>query len=435
VSQESDRRGGAVDILFVTTEVPSPTGGGGLIANYYHLRGLVEAGHRVRLVTYAAPGAPAARPPAENRVQTTRIPGPGRSTPADFVGNLFRREPLPIRRYMLAEAAGAVRALVAGTRFDLFHLASLHTAHLLPLLRESSGAPAVLYEHNVQSTVHELVYRMQRNPVHRWYAKNQWEKMRAYETEVCPQFDLVLAFSDPDAGTLRRMSPGSKVAYLPLAVDVCTLAGIREAEEIDLLWIGSFRWAPNLDSLRWFSDAVLPEILRRRPGATVAVAGSSPPKWVKGLSRLGKGVRVLGEVADAHRLMARSRVVIVPLRIGSGVRVKIIEALALGRAVLTTGLGCEGLELVSGTHAVIADDAETLAGEAVRVLEDAPFRERLGSAGRALALDRHDYRAVAVEMGRLYEALQRQRSRETEKRIVERKAGVIPKDHGRSDGT
>ncbi|MCK4546254.1 MAG: glycosyltransferase [Candidatus Eisenbacteria sp.] len=392
-------------ILFVATEIPSPEGGGGLIANYYHLRGLIEAGHRVVLVCLVPGGVPADAPRIEGVERTVLVPGVSPTTTWRFFSNLFEKEPVPIRKYMRVKAGSVIRSLDEEYRFDVAHLASLHTAHLLESRGTAARYPVVLYEHNIQSRVHELFYHMQRRAGRRWYARLQWRKMLKYEAEVCGRLDRVLTFSEADADALSALSPRSRVSWLPLSVDALSLSEISAAEDIDLLWIGSLRWLPNVDSLEWFVDEILPRILHFRPMATVAIAGSSPPPWLKSIAQRGPGIRILGEVENAHDLMARSRIVLVPLRIGSGVRVKIIEALAMKRAVLSTTLGCEGIEVEPGKHLVVADEPDDFAREAIRLLEDENRRRELGARGQELVLARHDYRKVGQEMSALYQSL------------------------------
>jgi len=394
-----------VKILFVTTEVPSPRGSGGLIANYYHLRGLVREGHEVTLVSLAPRGAAGARVDIDGLHRSMLIPGVPPTTVGGLMANVFQKEPFPIRKYMKVDAGSGLRTLAVEHVFDLVHLAGLHTAHLAEDLRNVVHGPMVLYEHNVQAKVHELFYRMQRDPLRRWYARLQWKRMLAYEAEVCRRFDCVLTFSEPDAGRLAGLSKGARVSWLPLAVDAERLSRISTSEAFDVLWIGSLRWLPNIDSLRWFADEIVPKILAGRPETSVAVAGSSPPPWLKKLAGRSPRIRVLGEVDDAYDLMGRSRLIVVPLRIGSGVRVKILEALALRRAVLSTTLGCEGIEVESGKHLVVADDPKAFAGEAIRLLDDDRRRSDLAARGYDLVLARHDYRKVGAKMSALYESL------------------------------
>ncbi len=394
-----------MNILFVTTEVPSPKGGGGLIANYYHLRGLVAEGHRVVLVCLVTEDAADAVPEIDGLERIVLIPGVPPTTAVRLLANLLQKEPAPIRKYMGVKARSTLRALFAEYSFDLVHLASLHTAFLVRDLRDLTDAPVVLYQHNVQSRVHELFFRMQSHPLRRWYARLQWRKMAGYEADACRRFERVLTFSQNDADTISGLSQGSTVSWLPLAVDAQRLLSVSQPESFDLLWIGTLRWPPNVDSLRWFMDDLVPGILAARPETSIAVAGSSPPDWLTGVADGRPGIRVLGEVDDAHDLMARSRVVVVPLRIGSGVRVKILEALALRRAVLCTSLGCEGIEVRAGEHLVVADAPDKFAGEAIRLLGDADLRRNLGARGQELVVNRHDYRKVGREMSALYEAL------------------------------
>ena len=378
-------------VLYVAQGYPEDGRTGGLIAAFYCIVQLARAGHRVTVLSLLADGSPDVPPAALTSVaDVIAVRGIPVSSPARYAANLLDPLPWPIRRYASKRLGAEAVRLLRADGFDLVVFNSLHSATLLPLIRSLSGAPCVLLAHNVQSTIMRLYARFQRNPLARVYATIQWRKMLRFETRSLPAFDLVAAFSEVDARDLRALAPAANVVAAALAVDVRRLAAVSRPEDLDLLLFAYYGWAPNVDALVWFLDEVFPVVRRLRPGTRATVAGGGMPARLCRRLAATEHVDFVGSPPSAADTYARARVVAVPLRIGSGVRVKIIEAMAMGRAIVSTSKGCEGLDVRSGEHLAVADSPEEFAAAAVRLLDDTAERERLGERARALALARHD---------------------------------------------
>lgn len=392
-------------ILYVTQGFPEPRMAGGQIAAYYNVLQLARAGHDVTVHSLVD---------ASSRTGPGRIAEIARVVPfegvppnslANYAANLLDPLPWPIRRYASREFASRTADLAASDDCDLVLFNSLHSATALPAVRAATRAPCLLVAHNVQSTIMRLYAEFQPGPARRLYASLQWRKMLSFERRACAEFDLVTAYSDVDRSELEALAPGAHVRAIPLRLDVRSIAEGSAEEDLDLLFVGYLGWAPNLDSLRWFLDAIFGLVGERRPETELTIAGAGAPPWVEEAADGSENVRFLGPVEGVHNLFRRSRVLVVPLRIGSGVRVKIIEAMAAGRAVVSTSKGCEGLDVSPGRHLEIADTPEAFADAVVALLESPGRRAELGERGRRRALERHDALAARTELTAICEEL------------------------------
>lgn len=393
-------------ILYITQGFPDTRMVGGQIASYYNIVQLTRSGHEVIALCLVPRGTLETDPEALSRLARVHpVPDVPRSCPANYALNLFDVLPWPIRRYASRQLAREAKTLLRAGSYDLVLFNSLHSATLLPKVRKLTTVPCVLFEHNVQSTIMELYRSFQTNPLLRLYAFGQWRKMRAFEARACSAFDQVLTYSDVDRAEIRRLSPEARVRYVPLMLDVGRLAATKWPEEFDLLFAAYLGWAPNEDSLRWFIDEILPKIQDLRPGTDLEVVGAGTPARTIDVEHQDRSIRFRGRVDDIRPFYGRARVVVVPLRIGSGVRVKIIQAMAMGKAVVTTSKGCEGLAVTDGEHVAIADSPDEFARRTVRLLESEDERRAMGGRAQGLALRVHDALSPSPPLAALCEEL------------------------------
>jgi glycosyltransferase involved in cell wall biosynthesis len=267
----------------------------------------------------------------------------------------------------------------------------------VPNVPRGGARPVVLFEHNVEHLIWRRLAAIETRPWRRALLEVEWRKMRRAEAAACARVSLTLAVSAEDRERLAEMAPGARVAAIPTGVDVEYFhpngAGERPAS---LVFVGSMDWYPNEDGVLHFLEAVLPQVRRQAPGTSLTVVGRNPSARVRAAATLA-GVEVTGTVDDVRPYVARSALFVVPLRVGGGTRLKIFEALAQGKAVLSTRIGAEGLPLVPGRHFVQADDPEDFAQAVVSLLRDPARRAELGAAGRELVAQRFSWGQVARE--------------------------------------
>lgn len=398
--------GEAVRVLYITQGFPEDRLIGGQISSFYRIVQLARAGHEVTALCVVPERAPATSPVALEKIaRVVAVRDVPAASPVRYAMNLLDPLPWPVRRYASRAASGKAGRILDEARFDLIFVNSVHGTTMLPAVRRRTEAPCLLFAPNVQSATLGLYARYLKNPAARAYALIQAAKMRAFEAASLDRFDLVLAYTESDLRGLRALAPRARIEVVPIALDVTGLADGERREDIDVLHISYLAWPPNRDSLRWFDSEILPRIRASRPGTTVGIVGGGAPAWAARLDDPKGGVRVYGEVEDAIPFFRRSRVLVVPLRIGTGVRVKIVQAMAAGTAVVTTSKGCEGLLGRDGSHYVIRDNPEEFAHEVVRLLESPGERRALAERARALASEEYDAMAPRPLLVRACERL------------------------------
>jgi polysaccharide biosynthesis protein PslH len=286
---------------------------------------------------------------------------------------LGRCDFLPALEPALQQACARVTSTHA---FDAIVLSSV----LLRSLPLPEHVPIVGDTHNVEFDVLRRTAAHADRVLLRQYARRQWPAMQREERRCGEAVDLVLATSVRDRQVFERELGLRRVAVVPNGIDLAEFAPSTRAPVPDtILFSGLMSYFPNQQAVRWFLRDVFPTVLRRRPRARLIVAGADPPRWLTALA--GPNLEVTGRVPDIRPFVAAAAVVVAPLLIGGGTRVKILEALAMARPMVSTSLGAEGLDLANDESALLADDAAGFADAVVSVLGEPRLAERLGSCG------------------------------------------------------
>ena len=268
----------------------------------------------------------------------------------------------------------------------------------LPNVPRGCPVPVVYFSHNVE---HMIWKRLCANAANFWQRLPlalEWRKMRRYEARASARADLTIAVSEKDRAALAALAPEAEIRAMGTGVDISYFAPRSSTlQQPDrMVFVGSMDWQPNEDAVLYFIDAILPLIRRSAPAATLSVVGRNPSERLRRAAQRA-GVEVTGTVADVRDFVAAAEVYIVPLRIGGGTRLKIFEALAMGKAVVSTTVGAEGLPLEDGRHFMQADAPQAFADAVLTLLRDPELRESIGAAGRRLVEERYSWPQVAAE--------------------------------------
>lgn len=370
-------------ILVVTRDTPRLMSGAGK-RNTFLLRALCEA-HRVTLVIVTDDPAVAAREGAalDAELEALHIVGAplSRYKRAWQLASPALRQPSVTLRFSPPRAGRAIRALLAAERFDAVVYQSVIVAnHRLP-----PGPIVVIDEHNVEYELLERSVLQARSTSRRIHYALEAEALKRVELALLSRADLVSVTSEREREMLGALLPGASVVVTPNGVDTTAFAPGRQAAETPhrVIFTGSMDYHPNEQAAHYFADTIWPRVCAEIPDATWYLVGLRPPASFKRLAAL-PGVVVTGAVAETQPYLSAASVAIAPLKVGGGTRLKILEALSMGKAVVTTALGCEGLNVTSGEHVLVADDPGDFADAVIRVMRDDGLRTRLGAAGRAL---------------------------------------------------
>ena len=256
----------------------------------------------------------------------------------------------------------------------------------------------LLSTHNVEADIWQRYYENEINGLRRWYIREQWRKIRRFENEALNWVNAAVAVSDLDCARLANGHHGLKVAMVPNGVDLDYFHMLPQpSERQHLVFTGSMDWRPNQDAARYFIWEIWPLLKQARPNLQCTFVGRNPPADIERLSDI-PGVHITGTVKDVRPYVERAAVYIVPLRIGGGSRLKILEAMAMGRAVVSTTVGAEGLDVVNRRHLLLADDAESFVSNVLRLLDDPARQLELAGSGRRLVEQQYGWDALAKRL-------------------------------------
>jgi sugar transferase (PEP-CTERM/EpsH1 system associated) len=403
-------------ILWLGAGLLLPLDKGGKLRTWHLMKGL-SGRHAIEFVSFVEPGEPEAhvrgmREVAETVHTVPRRPRPAKGSAAfalEAAAHVLRRRPYAVGSYRSVAYAERVRGLLASGRFDLVVCDFLPPVVNLP---PSLPCPAVLFTHNVEAEIWRRHAETAPAGPRRWLLASQHRRMARFEREAVRRFDLVLAVSGADAATLDRLyGPLARpVHVVPTGVDTAYFAPrTAVVRPRHLVFTGSMDWLPNEEGVQHFVRDVLPLVRRAEPSTTLSIVGRAPTPAVQRLAD-EYGVQVTGRVDDVRPYMAEAAVYVVPLRIGGGTRLKIFEAMAMGKAIVSTTIGAEGLPVDPGLHLAIADDAPSFARAVIHLLQNQTERARLGDAARHLVMERYDWAAVAGHLETALAAAARRRA-------------------------
>ena len=383
--------------LVLTPRIPWPPDDGGRIVAWQGLLAAAES-HDVTLITFAPVGGADETPTSltDLGVHVIRVPFEPPSTAAAAWSGLFGRWPYSLARYRSAAFDRAIRDEIARRRPAV---AYVHHLHLATYVDSLDGVPMVLREHNVEFLWMSRYARAAGPSPRGFYAALQAGRLRRAEAELCRRSALVLAIQDEEARVLRAMAPEANVETLPVGVDLASLPARAPSVPPVVLLAASFQWPPNVKgALRFLRDG-WPRLRAAAPDAVLRLAGKAPPPALRDAC-VAAGAELAADVPSMAIEYARATLLLVPVWVGAGARVKIIESLAAGLPVVSTSVGAAGLDLQPGKHFVAAEDAESLADRAADLLGDPARRDLLASEGRAVAEARWSLQAVAVLQNR-----------------------------------
>jgi sugar transferase (PEP-CTERM/EpsH1 system associated) len=399
-----------LNVLLLTQVVPYPPDSGPKIKTYHLLRHLASK-HRITLVTFT-------RNEKEEQdadflrsicaevhtVYLHRSRGRDALSLAYSVLNgrpwLMERDDLRAMHRFLDKLVKDAAA--AGRPFDLVHADQLNMA----MFADRLPLPRLLDQHNAVWTIFKRMAQQEKGPA-RLFLEREWRLLKRFEGDICKRFEAVTAVSDEDRRALfDAMKSEREIPVIPIAVDADAEQPIPRAEGArGILSLATMMWPPNVDGVMWFARSIYPMVRQHVTDSRFYVVGQRPVAEVRALPESDPSIDVTGYVPDASPYISKSACLIVPLRSGGGMRVKILEALARGIPVVSTTIGYEGIDLIPGKHLLVADTPEEFAAAVVELLRDPQRGAELAAAGRERLLERYDWKAVCPAMDAVYDRL------------------------------
>ncbi len=388
-----------MNILFLSTRSPYPLISGHSLRTYHILKGAATQ-HRVSLVTFVQ--HPEHELKEENiahlrsfcaAVYPFGIPvDQSKITLAlTILRNLFSRLPFVAHKYDTSDMRHKIREILEKEKIDLVHV------DLLPLavyLDEFPDLPKVLVNHNVESIRLHRWFQMERNLLKKMFLGYQWLKLRAFERSAMNHFDCCITVSETDRQLLQEMGVKKPMIVVPNGTDTSFFKPSgKQVLQNSVIWFGHMDVHTNKDAVLYFWREVYPILRERKPEVLVSFVGTAPPEEIVEAARNNPRVRATGFVDDIRPHVDEAAVVIVPIRIGSGTRLKILDAMAMGKAIVSTSVGCEGLDVTDGKNIAIADTPDDFVARIEILLNNEQARQSIADNAVKLA-ESYDWRVI-----------------------------------------
>ena len=392
-------------ILFITDYLPYPPISGDLIRVYNLVRRIAKQ-HEVSLVAVLwSPGDAESLSHLRgfcHRVETgsLRWQHPLAYLP-DLVRYAMAGKPFELRFLYSKELANTIKEMASSEDFDVAHIEQSRMALYLNALPKNGHCKRVLAFQNIASDQYNRISSIERRPIKKLRALLYSRMMRHWEPSFAERFDHCIAVSEEDRRQLMKANPRLKIDLVPNGVDTHSHRLLKSGSmNTGILFIGSMGYAPCVDAILYFCQQILPRVERVLGPIEVWVVGANPSPEVLKLS--SKSVHVTGQVEDVVPYYERSAIAIVPLRAGGGTRLKILEAMALGRPVVSTSIGCEGLDVIDERQLLIADTPEQFAEKIVRLLTDKALYQQLTAKARQFVVTKYDWDLIAGQLLEVY---------------------------------
>lgn len=394
-------------ILFLTPYLPYPPAGGGRIRIYSLLQELAVR-HEVHLLAFrwSADDDQAAEKMRAVCADVQAIPITARqrreNKRREQLRSLLSRSAYQHTLFYSQAMQAAIDATLHQAEFDLIHVENSQMGYY----DLSATIPRVLDMHDVVYKVLQRTYQKERLSIRKLYSWLEWRKFRRDELAICSGFSTCVTVSDYDTSFLAPYLPTTRFTVVPNGVNTrfFTDLGPSTSDDPVLLFTGTMDYYPNTEAVTTFAQQVWPLVRARAPAAQFYIVGKNPSPAVQALAA-DPSIVVTGYVDDTRDYYRRASVFVAPIRIAGGTRLKILEAMAMGRPVVSTSVGAEGIAVSPGENIVLADEPATFADAVVTLLGDPAGRARLAAAGRRLVEERYDWTALSAQLEQVYTSL------------------------------
>jgi len=396
-------------VLVLCNKSPYPPKEGGPIAMNAIIEGLVNSGHQVKVLAINSNkyGVDVKDIPEnyrhKTRIETVYIDLSIK--PVDAFFNLFTGKSYHVERFISKAFRERLIEILSNETFDIVQMETLFISPYIETIRKYSKAKIILRAHNIEHLIWERVSQITTNPLKKFYLKHLAKTLKKYEMDVLSAFDGICTITGKDGEYFRKQGCRVPMIAIPFGIDMEKIKenpGI-EAEFPSLFHIGAMNWMPNEEGVKWFLEKVWPSVSQANPDLKFYIAGREMPAWLNQIQL--PNVVVVGEVADAFDFMYSKAIEVVPLFSGSGIRIKIIEGMAAARAIISTTIGAEGINVSDGKNILLADDPEAFALAVQRCVDDEQFTQTLGENARNLIRKEHSNREIISRMTDFYHTI------------------------------
>jgi polysaccharide biosynthesis protein PslH len=392
-------------ILQLCNKVPFPPTDGGCMAMNNLTQGLIKHGVAVKVlaINTAKHFVDLNKIEQKYRAQTaieaifvdTRV----KLIPAFL--NLFQQNSYNIQRFYSKEFEQKLIEVLRNEKFDVVQLESLYMAVYAPVIKRYNKAKIVLRAHNIEHQLWQRLALNAKNPLKKWYLNFLANRLQQFQKSILKEIDAVASITTQDGNYFKQIDFKGALLTLPFGIEIKMQANILQNQIPNSIFhIGAMDWQPNVEALNWFIKEIFPLILTKMPNVKLYLAGRKMPIDFMKINH--SNINVLGEVSSAEEFMLSHQLMVVPLLSGGGMRVKIIEAMALGKAIVATTLAVEGIEGVSGKHFEVANDAESFANAVVLCLSNQLYQQQLEQDAKQFVNENYNNELICKNLLHFY---------------------------------
>ncbi|NNC95076.1 MAG: glycosyltransferase family 4 protein [Chitinophagales bacterium] len=321
----------------------------------------------------------------------------------DALLSFFRKVPYVLERFVDKRYKAALIRTLSNEEFDIIQCEGIFLAPYLNVIKRHSNACVVLRSHNIEAEIWNRLSSNARFGAKKLFLTRMSKQMKDFEKEFINKFDAVVAISEIDEDKIRQLGFDKPLCTIQSGFDFNETMELSKRDGDGIFFIGGLDWIPNQEGIRWFIDNILPLVHKEIPSVLFHIAGRNMPDWFNDLS--SPNIIIAGEVEDAYSFMNDRYVMIVPLLSGSGMRIKIVEALALKRLVVTTSIGAEGVRYVNGQHLLIADTIEEFAAAIISCIKDKQIANGIRENGYTFVRENLDNKKLGEKLLKFYSQL------------------------------
>lgn len=384
-------------ILQLCHKIPYPPTDGGSLAMNQITQNLLRRGIKVKVIALAPSGNESligSLP--ESYIRETEFeafPVDTRIKPWPAFKNIFTRESYNISRFYCRKVVKRLGDLLTKEKFDIIQLEGLFLTPYIPVIRQHTGSPLLFRSHNIEHYIWERMARATSHPLKKLYLKFLARRLKSYEMKTVHQVDGLVAISPVDMNFFKKNGYAQPGVTIPFGIDTEAFEPKgRVVNKNTVFHIGSMDWRPNQEGIKWFLEEVWPLVNKNHPGLRFVLAGKNIPDAF--YQNAGPTVSVVGEVPDAAEFMNSNELMVVPLKSGGGMRIKIIEGMAAGKAIVSTSIGAEGISCLHNEHILLADTPEEMAEVILQCFKDREIIRKIGNQAYSFATEQHNIKPI-----------------------------------------
>jgi polysaccharide biosynthesis protein PslH len=390
-------------ILQICLRVPYPPGDGGNIAMYNLAKGLHDAGNKIHILAINTPKHFVNEIPVQLKeiaeVDTVFINT--KIDPFKAFTNLFSSKSYNISRFYKEEFKNKVKELLTKETFDIIQLESLFVTPYIETIKKITDTPVVLRAHNIEHFIWQKMAVNEKNLLKKLYIKSLAKKLKNYETEIIKKPDALVAITEQDKKEFLKLNPDIPVHVAPVGLDPQQYSTNNISSEFSLFHLGSMDWLPNIEAVDWLVNNVYPLI--EKENIKLYLAGRKMPEKILNINK--KNIIVEGLIENSKLYMEQKKIMLVPLLSGGGMRVKIIEGMALGKTIISTTKGAEGINYTAGENILIADTPHDFAEKINYLNKNRVEADRIGINAKKLFTEKYSYLEIAKDLNQFYNNL------------------------------